>query len=65
MWIDEYTGRGVVTTRPFSKGDFLFEYRGELVTAAEGRNREGIRQRLEGATMSYVMYTDYKGANWW
>ena len=34
------SGRGVFTTRRFSKGDFLLEYKGELVSHKEGCERE-------------------------
>ena len=33
-------GRGVFTTKTFSKDDFLLVYKGELVTADEGYRRE-------------------------
>ncbi|XP_071448595.1 histone-lysine N-methyltransferase Set8 isoform X2 [Hetaerina americana] len=33
-------GRGVVATRHFSKGEFVVEYAGELISMAEARDRE-------------------------
>lgn len=36
----EGKGRGVVTTRPFLKGEFVVEYIGELISVAEARSRE-------------------------
>ena len=36
----EQKGRGVITTRPFQKGDFICSYSGELVTAKEAKERE-------------------------
>ena len=35
-------GRGVFTTKKFSKDDFLLVYKGELVTADEGYRREDL-----------------------
>lgn len=35
-------GRGVFTTKLFSKGDFLLEYKGELITEDEGSRREDL-----------------------
>ena len=35
-----FTGWGVFTTKPFEKGDFLLEYKGELITAQEAETRE-------------------------
>ncbi|CAH3173486.1 unnamed protein product [Porites lobata] len=39
-FINEFIGRGVFTTKTFSKDDFLLVYKGELVTADEGYRRE-------------------------
>ena len=35
-----FLGKGVFATKFFSKGDFLLEYRGELITRDEGSERE-------------------------
>ncbi|XP_028417446.1 histone-lysine N-methyltransferase set-1-like [Dendronephthya gigantea] len=39
-YIDDDIGRGVFTTKTFSKGDFLLEYKGELISQEEGYIRE-------------------------
>lgn len=36
----EIVGRGVFTTIPFRKGDFLLHYKGDLISATEGEERE-------------------------
>ncbi|CAG2204699.1 unnamed protein product [Mytilus edulis] len=36
--IDDIKGRGVFTTKPIEKGEFLFEYRGNLTTVDPGFN---------------------------
>ena len=37
-----FLGRGVFTTKLFSKGDFLLVYRGELITGDEGAEMEDL-----------------------
>ena len=37
----EGKGRGVVSTRPFSKGELVCEYSGELISLEEAQRREG------------------------
>ncbi|XP_068739207.1 N-lysine methyltransferase KMT5A-like, partial [Montipora capricornis] len=39
-FIDNFIGRGVFTTKEFSKGQFLLEYKGELISQDEGYSRE-------------------------
>ncbi|XP_076743235.1 histone-lysine N-methyltransferase Set8-like [Maylandia zebra] len=38
-YIDSFKGRGVFSCRSFQKGDFLFEYRGQIITKEEQENR--------------------------
>ncbi|XP_025837662.1 N-lysine methyltransferase KMT5A [Agrilus planipennis] len=38
--IFEEKGRGVVTTKPFKRGDFVVEYSGELIDMSEAKRRE-------------------------
>ncbi|XP_024119917.1 uncharacterized protein LOC112141094 isoform X9 [Oryzias melastigma] len=38
-YIDSFKGRGVFSSRPFQKGDFLLEYRGQLISKKEQENR--------------------------
>ena len=35
-------GRGVVTLKDLKKGEFVMEYRGDLISGAEGLRREKI-----------------------
>ncbi|XP_071823694.1 uncharacterized protein [Apostichopus japonicus] len=39
-FIDEFIGSGVFCEKRFKKGDFLLEYRGELISQEEGEHRE-------------------------
>ncbi|XP_068692866.1 N-lysine methyltransferase KMT5A-B-like [Montipora foliosa] len=39
-FINNFIGRGVFTTKEFSKGQFLLEYKGELISQDEGSSRE-------------------------
>ncbi|XP_071059129.1 uncharacterized protein [Pseudochaenichthys georgianus] len=38
----ESKGRGVFSCRPFQNGDFLIEYRGEVITKSERENRQKV-----------------------
>ncbi|VDM36611.1 unnamed protein product, partial [Hydatigera taeniaeformis] len=38
--VTEEKGRGVITTRSFSPGEFVVEYVGELISGSEARARE-------------------------
>uniref|UniRef100_A0A182K612 [histone H4]-lysine(20) N-methyltransferase n=1 Tax=Anopheles christyi TaxID=43041 RepID=A0A182K612_9DIPT len=35
-------GRGIVTTRPFTKGEFVVEYIGDLISVSEAKQREQL-----------------------
>ncbi|XP_034236288.1 mucin-17-like [Thrips palmi] len=50
-------GRGVVTDIPFKTGDFVLEYKGELITGVEGRKRE--ERYSEGP--SYLYFFNFEG----
>lgn len=52
-------GRGVVTTRPFGKGEFVVEYIGDLITVAEAKQREQIYAEDE-STGCYMYYFKHK-----
>ncbi|CAH0388815.1 unnamed protein product [Bemisia tabaci] len=51
----ENKGRGVVTTRKFSRGEFVVEYAGELISHDEARRREQFYAQDEN-TGSYMYY---------
>ncbi|XP_053176580.1 histone-lysine N-methyltransferase set-1-like [Scomber japonicus] len=40
--ISVFKGRGIFTTAPFEKGDFLLEYQGQLITHQECERRQRI-----------------------
>ncbi|XP_026030107.1 histone-lysine N-methyltransferase set-1-like [Astatotilapia calliptera] len=41
-YINAFKGRGIFTTVPFQKGDFLLEYRGKLITKEECERRHRV-----------------------
>ncbi|XP_063353720.1 histone-lysine N-methyltransferase EHMT2-like [Pelmatolapia mariae] len=41
-YINAFKGRGIFTTVPFQKGDFLLEYRGKLITKDECERRHRV-----------------------
>ena len=60
----EGKGRRVVPTRPFSRGELICEYSGELITEKEARSRED--QYLKDSTIGcYMYYFTHKQTKWW
>ncbi|GAA6231476.1 uncharacterized protein LOC108899356 [Lates japonicus] len=51
-YINAFKGRGIFTSIPFEKGDFLLEYRGELTSKQECERR----QRLYHANLKVFMF---------
>uniref|UniRef100_A0AAQ6II84 SET domain-containing protein n=1 Tax=Anabas testudineus TaxID=64144 RepID=A0AAQ6II84_ANATE len=41
-YINSFKGRGVFAKTPFKKGDFVVEYRGELISSQESQRRRSI-----------------------
>lgn len=60
----EGKGRGVVTNKPFRKGDFLCEYAGELISRKEAVQRE-IEYANDPNIGSYMYFFSYKGSDYW
>lgn len=54
----EGKGRGVVATRPFSRGEFVVEYAGELITMEQAKEREQMyaQDQNTGCYMYYFKY---------
>ncbi|XP_052860144.1 histone-lysine N-methyltransferase PR-Set7 [Anopheles cruzii] len=55
----EGKGRGIVTTRSFSKGEFVVEYIGDLITVAEAKQREQSYAEDDN-TGCYMYYFKHK-----
>ncbi|XP_050093774.1 histone-lysine N-methyltransferase PR-Set7 [Anopheles aquasalis] len=55
----EGKGRGIVTTRTFSKGEFVVEYIGDLITVAEAKQREQ-KYAEDDNTGCYMYYFKHK-----
>lgn len=55
----EEKGRGIVTTRPFMKGEFVVEYIGDLITVSEAKEREQIYAEDDN-TGCYMYYFKHK-----
>ncbi|CAL4163247.1 unnamed protein product [Meganyctiphanes norvegica] len=52
-------GRGIKTNRPFKKGDYVCEYKGELVDMSEGMEREQ-KYSKDASLGSYCFYFKHK-----
>ena len=57
--LDLLAGYGVFTTRDYNKGDFLLEYKGELLSEEEASNKEYVSPH------SYQYFFPWKGRTMW
>ncbi|EDV22448.1 N-lysine methyltransferase KMT5A-A [Trichoplax sp. H2] len=62
MIYTEGKGRGIVTTKPFKKGDFLCEYAGELISRKEALQRE-VSYGKDPNIGNYMYFFSYKGSD--
>ncbi|EGV98871.1 Histone-lysine N-methyltransferase SETD8 [Cricetulus griseus] len=51
-------GRGVITTKRFSRGDFVVEYHGDLIEITDGKKREALYEQ-DPSTGCYMYYFQY------
>ena len=59
-------GRGVIAVRGFTKGEYVCEYAGELVTHAEGKKRDKVYGKDSAtAHLSYLYYFEHQNKKWW
>lgn len=58
----KFLGRGVFTKRKFRRGDFLLEYRGELIGEEEGQRRE---RTYDSSLGSFIYYFKDMGKTLW
>lgn len=57
-----YSGRGIFATVPFYEGDFLVEYRGQLITKEVCEKRQRIyHERLK----VFMFEFHFNGKMWW
>jgi len=60
----EGKGRGVVTSRPFTRGEFVVEYAGDLVDLGVAKQREqDYSNNLHVGC--YMYYFQHAGKNYW
>ncbi|XP_056292494.1 N-lysine methyltransferase KMT5A-A-like [Pseudoliparis swirei] len=60
-YINAFKGRGIFTSALFEKGDFLLEYRGELISQQECERR----QRLHNDCLKVFMFEFYFNGKLW
>ena len=58
----EGKGRGITTTVPFEKGDYVCSYSGDLLTRAEGIERE---KQYSNDVGCYIFFFSHKGQDLW
>ena len=59
-------GKGVVTTRKYSKGEFICEYVGELLPYQEAKEREEkYIKESEGPYKGYMYFFSIKNKTFW
>nr|XP_055074191.1 uncharacterized protein LOC129453834 isoform X2 [Misgurnus anguillicaudatus] len=56
-----FLGRGVFTTEAFFRGDFVLEYRGELLTSEESLDRSKLYNDVEN---TFLFDFQWHGKNW-
>ena len=64
MDVGREKGRGVVATKPFSKGDFLCEYAGDLLMEKDAKKREEDYSH-NSSIGCYMYYFTHKMEKWW
>lgn len=57
-------GRGVVTTRPFHRGEFVIEYIGDLISMSEANERE-LMYAADDNTGCYMYYFKHNEQPYW
>ncbi|XP_041858543.1 uncharacterized protein LOC121650850 isoform X2 [Melanotaenia boesemani] len=60
-FINPFKGRGVFANTQFQKGDFVVEYRGELISSAESQRR----RRIYHSKCTVFMFDFYWKDKWW
>lgn len=60
----EDKGKGVFSTRPRKKGDFICEYSGELISYEEALSREK-KYSNSPDTGCYMYYFEHKNTKYW
>lgn len=58
-----FTGKGIFTAKDFKKGDFLLEYRGDLLEYSEAKEKEKQYNEDDGSFMFYFRY--YEVSKWY
>lgn len=57
-------GRGVYTLKPLKKKDYVMEYKGDLLTYAEGKLREASYETHPDIS-SYMFFLNFKDKKFW
>jgi len=57
-------GRGIFSTRPFNKGEFVVEYAGDLIDPKEAEKRDEKYSQNTDKYGSYMYYFVHKGTKW-
>lgn len=60
----ENKGRGIVTTRPFQRGEFVIEYIGDLISMANANDREAM-YAADDNTGCYMYYFKHNEQQYW
>lgn len=57
-------GRGIVTTREFTKGEFVVEYSGDLIDQVAAKKRE-TKYAQDQNTGCYMYYFQHRSQQYW
>lgn len=66
LFVQEFVhkGRGIMASRKFTKGEFVIEYIGDLITMTEANKREQLYAKDEN-TGCYMYYFKHKSQQYW
>lgn len=57
-----FTGRGIFAKGPICKGDFVVEYRGDMISDAEAQRR---RKLYNPVCAAFMFAFNWRGKTWW
>ena len=57
-------GRGVFATKPFGPNEFVVEYKGDIISNKEAKQRESVYS-MDPRYGCYMYYFEYKNRKLW
>jgi hypothetical protein len=64
-FVSREVGRGLRTTATFSRGDFVIEYRGELIEGLSNIRQRNLERDINSESKSFMFEFKYKDKHYW